>query len=158
MADYEYHEYQTIQSGLNAEQGTKAWELPQVNALVPQFWAHAQVVAKSWYTFTNGLHSHDDEWNQTVSKQIHNVCQMMKTAKMLPSDYEQWYGFMKAWIDDIAATRINLLASREVSGEVISTGSAGQGDAGGVIPIADPSPTLSSQGDSSGVIPGDSTG
>ena len=128
--DFEYHEYQTIQSGLDSEQCTRAWELPKVQALVPQFWAHAQVVAKSWHTFTTGLHSHDDEWNQNVSKQIHNVCQMMKTAKMLPSDYDPWYAFMKAWIEDFSATRIKLLASMAVSGEVVSSGCARQGEAG----------------------------
>ena len=142
--NYEYHEFQTIQSGINQEQGTSAWELPQVTTLVPQFWAHAQVVSKSWFTFTGGLHSHDDEWNQTVSRQIHDVCQMMKAADMLPSDYTPWYAFMKGWIDDFAKTRVRLLASREISVGVIPTESAGQGDAGGVIPSADPNPALPS--------------
>ncbi len=49
--DCEYHEYQTIQAGLNSEQGTSDWEFPIVTRLVPQFWAHAQVLSKSWHTF-----------------------------------------------------------------------------------------------------------
>ncbi len=43
--NYEYHEYQTIQSAINAENDTIEWETTQVNRLVPQFWAYAQVMS-----------------------------------------------------------------------------------------------------------------
>ena len=156
--DWEYHEYQTLMSGLGSDQTTRAWELPLVTALIPQFWAHTQVIAKAWYTFTDGLYSHDDEWNQNVSTQIHNVCQLIRAANMLPSDYEPWYKFMKTWIEDFAAARTQRMADREIPAEVISVGSAGQSDAGGVSPLAKPSSALSGQGDSSEVISGDSSG
>ena len=35
--NWEYHQYQTIQAGLNSEQGTYEWEFPIVKRLVPQF-------------------------------------------------------------------------------------------------------------------------
>ncbi len=156
--DWEYHQYQVLKSGLGSDQTTSTAEIPVVKELVPQFWAHTQALAKAWYTFPDGLYSHDDEWNQSVSALVHSVCQLTRAANMLPPDYEPWYKFMKAWIEDFAATRIKRMATRESPAEVISAGSAGQGDAGGVIPTANPSPALSGQGDSSGVIPGDSTG
>ena len=131
--DYEYHQFQTIQSGINAETGTLDWEMTQVNRLVPQFWAYAQVLSKSWFLFTSGLHEHDDEWNQTVSKQIHDVCLMMKTADLLPVDYTEWYAFVKGWIDDFKKTRTKLLATRDVPAGVSPAGAAGQSDAVGLL-------------------------
>ncbi len=59
--DYQYHEYQTLRSGVEAERSTRDTERPLVKVMVPQFWAHAQVVARSWHVFTKGLHPHDEE-------------------------------------------------------------------------------------------------
>jgi hypothetical protein len=38
--DWEYHQYQVLMSGLGSDQTTKTAEVPLVEALVPQFWAH----------------------------------------------------------------------------------------------------------------------
>ena len=131
-----------------------------MNRLVPQFWAYAQVLSKSWFLFTSGLHEHDDEWNQTVSKQIHDVCLMMKTADLLPVDYTEWYAFMKGWIDDFKKTRTQLLATRDVPAGVSPAGAAGQSDAVGVSPAVEPSSALPSQGEPSWeeISTGDSAG
>ena len=156
--DWENHQYQVLVSGLGSDETTSTAELPVVKELIPQFWAHTQALAKAWYTFTDGLHSHDDEWNQSVSTLIHSVCQLARAANMLPEDYEPWYKFLKVWIDNFTAARLQRMKDREVPAEVISVGSAGQGNAGGVSPLAEPSSALSGQGDASEEISGASSG
>mgnify|MGYP000211331175 FL=1 len=113
--DYEYHEYQTICSAISAEEGSIIWEMNEVNRLVPQFWAYAQVLSKAWFEFTDGLHECEDEWNQKVGKQIQDVCQMISTADLLPVDYIEWVNFMKGWIDNFKITRTRLLTTRAAS-------------------------------------------
>ncbi len=158
--NYEYHEYQTICSAISAEEGSIVWEMNEVNRLVPQFWAYAQVLSKAWFVFTDGLHEYEDEWNQTVSKQIHDVCQMIKTADLLPVDYTEWYAFMKGWIDDFKTTRTRLLATRDVPAGASPAGAAGQTEAVGVSPAAEPSSALPSQSEPSvgEISTGDSAG
>ncbi len=112
--DYEYHEYQTIQSAMNSEESTIEWELTQARRLIPQFWAYAQVLSKAWYIYPDGLHESEDELNQTMGKQIHDVCQMIKTAgeqyaELVPVDYQAWHAFMKGWIEDFKKPRTSLL-------------------------------------------------
>ena len=145
---------------MNAENGTIEWETTQVGRLVPQFWAYAQVLSKSWFVFTHGLHESEDEWNQTVSKQIHDVCQMIKTADLLPVDYKEWYAFMKGWIDDFKTTRTRLLATRADAAGASPAGAAEQSEAVGVIPTAEPSSATPSQSEATvgEISTGDSAG
>ena len=93
--DYDYHCYQSLKSGMDSDATTLAGELPVVREMVSQFWAHAQALGRAWYTFPDGLYSCDDEWNQSISTLVNDVCQLLTTAKMQPSDYEPWYKFLK---------------------------------------------------------------
>ncbi len=54
--------------------------MKEARRLIPQFWAYAQVLSRAWYVYTDSLHESEDELNQMVSSQIHDVCQMIKTA------------------------------------------------------------------------------
>ena len=153
--NYEYHEYQTIQSAMNSEEDTIKWEMTQVRRLIPQFWAYAQVLSRAWYLYTDGLHESEDELNQTVSKQIHDVCQMIKTAgeenaDLVPVDYLDWYAFMKGWIEDFKRTRTSVLETRaeaDAAAATIAAGTEGQSEVVGAIPAAEPSSAVPSQSD-----------
>ncbi len=101
-----------------------------------------------------------------VSSQIHDVCQMIKTAgeddaALIPSDYEPWYTFMKGWIDDFKRTRTSVLATRKeeaaaarsnadaaaATSSSSTAGTAGQSEVVGAIPTAEPSSAVPGQSD-----------
>ncbi len=153
--DYVYHVYHSLQN-IPSEEATRATIAPEVQILIPKFWAHTQALTRAWFGFRKDLCQYDDQKNQSTSTLISDVCKLMTKAKMQPDNYDEWYSYMKTWLDDFASIRIQW--QREIPSEAISVGSSGQGDVGDAISPAEPNPELSGQGDAPDAISGASSG
>ncbi len=71
---------------------------------------------------------------------------MLKLVVQELDDYIPWYAYMKGWILDFSATRLKLIRARETPADAMSSGGAGNGEAAGEMPTAEPSTALPGAG------------